>query len=65
MCRPVLASNAASSGKDHERAMTLLLITHEPELARRCERRLEMADGRLREPVTGRHRVALATDEVA
>ena len=48
-----------------ERAMTLLLITHEPELARRCERRLEMADGRLREPVTGRHRVALATDEVA
>ncbi|HEX5795681.1 MAG TPA: ABC transporter ATP-binding protein [Geminicoccaceae bacterium] len=48
-----------------ERAMTLLLITHEPELARRCERRLEMADGRLREPATGRHRVALATDEVA
>jgi putative ABC transport system ATP-binding protein len=48
-----------------ERAMTLLLITHEPELARRCARRLEMADGRLHEPATGRHRVALATDEVA
>ncbi|MCC2664787.1 MAG: putative transporter, ATPase component [Geminicoccaceae bacterium] len=48
-----------------ERAMTLLLITHEPELARRCARRLEMADGRLHEPATARHRVALATDEVA
>jgi len=49
-----------------ERAMTLLLITHEPELAERCERRLEMADGRLYEPLAaGRRRVAMATDEVA
>jgi putative ABC transport system ATP-binding protein len=29
-----------------ERAMTLLLITHEPELATRCARQLGMADGR-------------------
>jgi putative ABC transport system ATP-binding protein len=29
-----------------ERAMTLLLITHEPELAARCTRQLGMADGR-------------------
>ena len=33
-----------------QRGMTLLLITHEPRLAARCERRLEMADGRLYEP---------------
>ena len=48
-----------------ERAMTLLLITHEAQLAERCERRLEMADGRLLEPPAGRRRVALARDEVA
>jgi putative ABC transport system ATP-binding protein len=49
-----------------ERAMTLLLITHERELAERCQRRLEMADGRLYEPLAaGRRRVALARDEVA
>jgi putative ABC transport system ATP-binding protein len=29
-----------------ERAMTLLLITHEPELSARCARQLGMADGR-------------------
>jgi putative ABC transport system ATP-binding protein len=34
-----------------ERAMTLLLITHEPGLAARCARQLRMADGRLDEPV--------------
>jgi putative ABC transport system ATP-binding protein len=33
-----------------ERAMTLLLITHEPPLAQRCDRQLHMADGRLSEP---------------
>jgi putative ABC transport system ATP-binding protein len=44
-----------------QRDMTLLLITHEPQLAARCERRLEMADGRLYEPLTS----SLATDEVA
>jgi putative ABC transport system ATP-binding protein len=44
-----------------QRDMTLLLITHEPQLAARCERRLEMADGRLYEPVA----TSLATDEVA
>ena len=32
-----------------ERAMTLLLITHEPALAERCVRQLHMADGRLQE----------------
>jgi putative ABC transport system ATP-binding protein len=48
-----------------ERAMTLLLITHEAALAERCERRLEMADGRLLEPPVGRRKVALARDEVA
>jgi putative ABC transport system ATP-binding protein len=34
-----------------ERAMTLLLITHEPRLAARCDEQLRMADGRLRGPV--------------
>jgi putative ABC transport system ATP-binding protein len=44
-----------------QRDMTLLLITHEPQLAARCERRLQMADGRLYEPVA----TSLAADEVA
>jgi putative ABC transport system ATP-binding protein len=35
-----------------ERAMTLLLITHEPPLATRCARRLAMIDGRLTEAET-------------
>ena len=34
-----------------QRAMTLLLITHEPRLAARCERQLRMAGGRLQEAV--------------
>ncbi len=34
-----------------QRAMTLLLITHEPHLAARCVRQLRMADGRLYEPM--------------
>jgi putative ABC transport system ATP-binding protein len=33
-----------------ERAMTLLLITHEPRLAARCDEQLRMADGRLLGP---------------
>ena len=44
-----------------QRAMTLLLITHEPQLAARCERRLQMADGRLYEP----RATAMPTGEVA
>jgi putative ABC transport system ATP-binding protein len=44
-----------------ERGMTLLLITHEPALAARCERRLEMTDGRLSEPAAkGLRRQTLA-----
>ena len=39
-----------------ERAMTLLLITHEPDLAARCGRRLQMADGRLHEPILAARR---------
>jgi putative ABC transport system ATP-binding protein len=49
-----------------ERGMTLLLITHEPALAARCERRLEMADGRLSEPAqAGRRRQPLAAGGAA
>jgi putative ABC transport system ATP-binding protein len=39
-----------------ERRMTLLLITHEPDLAARCGRQLRMADGRLHEPVLAARR---------
>ncbi len=35
-----------------ERGMTLLLITHEPDLASRCTHQLRMADGRLYHAVT-------------
>jgi putative ABC transport system ATP-binding protein len=49
-----------------QRDMTLLLITHEPGLAGRCERHLRMADGRLHEIASdGRLVPALAADEVA
>jgi putative ABC transport system ATP-binding protein len=49
-----------------ERAMTLLLITHEPPLAERCDRQLHMADGRLSEPaITGRRRQPLAAGGLA
>jgi len=37
-----------------ERAMTLLLITHEPQLAARCDEQLRMADGRLHGPAATR-----------
>jgi len=44
-----------------ERGMTLLLITHEPPLAARCERQLLMADGRLSEAaLAGARRQPLA-----
>ncbi len=44
-----------------EHGMTLLLITHEPPLATRCERQLRMADGRLYEtPIAGQRRQPLA-----
>jgi putative ABC transport system ATP-binding protein len=43
-----------------ERGMTLLLITHEPPLAARCDRELLMADGRLSPPVSGPRRLPLA-----
>jgi putative ABC transport system ATP-binding protein len=36
------------------RGMTLLLITHDPGLAARCERRVVMDRGRLRESATAR-----------
>jgi putative ABC transport system ATP-binding protein len=39
-----------------ERGTTLLLITHEPPLAARCDRQLQMADGRLSEAVAARLR---------
>jgi putative ABC transport system ATP-binding protein len=49
-----------------QRDMTLMLITHEPRLAARCERRLRMADGRIQEGVRGGEPVSrVATDEVA
>jgi len=41
-----------------ERAMTLLLITHEPRLAARCDEQLRMADGRLYQPVVAGPRLA-------
>jgi putative ABC transport system ATP-binding protein len=49
-----------------ERAMTLLLITHEPPLAARCARQLRMADGRLHEPVlAGPRRRSVSAADVA
>ena len=34
---------------NREQRTTLILVTHDPHLAERCQRRLELADGRLRE----------------
>jgi putative ABC transport system ATP-binding protein len=49
-----------------ERGMTLLLITHEPPLAARCDRQLQMADGRLSEPLAaGPRRQPLAAGGIA
>jgi putative ABC transport system ATP-binding protein len=45
-----------------ERAMTLLLITHEPDLAARCTRRLTMADGRMGEAQPPARRARLAQE---
>ena len=39
-----------------ERAMTLLLITHEAPLAARCTHQVRMADGRLHQPVAAAER---------
>jgi putative ABC transport system ATP-binding protein len=41
-----------------ERGMTLLLITHEPPLAARCDEQLRMADGRLYQPLAAGPRLA-------
>jgi ABC-type lipoprotein export system ATPase subunit len=38
--------------------MTLLLITHEPRLAARCDEQLRMADGRLHGPLAAGPRLA-------
>jgi putative ABC transport system ATP-binding protein len=48
-----------------ERAMTLLLITHEPHLAGRCERHLGMADGRLTEAPAAVGRLRSVAGQVA
>ena len=49
-----------------ERAMTLLLITHEPILAARCQRRLRMAGGRVEDiHDTGQRLRAVGRGEVA
>jgi putative ABC transport system ATP-binding protein len=49
-----------------ERAMTLLLITHEDKLAARCDLRLRMADGLLQSSERGLSPVeAVRSDEVA
>jgi putative ABC transport system ATP-binding protein len=49
-----------------ERGMTLLLITHEPPLAARCDEQLRMADGRLYHPVaTGRRAAPMSGAGVA
>jgi putative ABC transport system ATP-binding protein len=45
-----------------ERAMTLLLITHEPDLAARCTRRLTMADGRVSEAQPPARRTLVAQE---
>jgi len=47
-----------------QRAMTLLLITHEPRLAARCGRQLRMEGGRLQD-INGQAAPAMAADEVA
>jgi putative ABC transport system ATP-binding protein len=49
-----------------QRGMTLLLITHEPRLAARCERQLRMEGGRLQEAArAGQAAARVAAGEVA
>jgi putative ABC transport system ATP-binding protein len=49
-----------------ERGMTLLLITHEPDLAARCGRQLQMAEGRVHEPlITAQRPRAVSGADVA
>jgi putative ABC transport system ATP-binding protein len=45
-------------GMQHRRGATLLLITHDPALARRCDRIIHLADGRITEEEIVRDRVA-------
>jgi putative ABC transport system ATP-binding protein len=48
-----------------ERAMTLLLITHEPPLAARCDEQLRMADGRIHGPVAAPRLAPVSSGGVA
>ena len=48
-----------------ERNMTLLLITHEPRLAARCDEQLRMADGRLHGPIGAEPRLSPVSGSVA
>jgi putative ABC transport system ATP-binding protein len=48
-----------------ERAMTLLLITHEPRLAARCDEQLRMADGRLQGLIAGPQLARVSSGNVA
>jgi putative ABC transport system ATP-binding protein len=48
-----------------ERAMTLLLITHEPPLAARCDEQLRMADGRVHGPVAAPRLAPVSSGGVA
>jgi putative ABC transport system ATP-binding protein len=48
-----------------ERAMTLLLITHEPPLAARCDEQLRMADGRVHSPVAAPRLAPVSSGGVA
>ena len=45
-------------GMQRRRGATLLLITHDPALARRCDRIIHMADGRITEEETVRNQAA-------
>lgn len=46
---------------NREQGTTLIMVTHDPELARYCDRRLELEDGRLAEVAPPRTAAAVAT----
>lgn len=46
--------------KQRERAMTMLLVTHDPSLAARCERQVQMQSGRILAPASAAPERALA-----
>jgi putative ABC transport system ATP-binding protein len=46
---------------NREQGTTLIMVTHDPELARYCDRRLELEDGRLAEVAPPRTTAAVAT----